>query len=133
MTYTPGQPASLELIFGSGQPPYLVTIDWGDGNSDSYVVKEAGSRLFEHLYRISRSLTVSTRAADQLGSSLRMDFAAVSFSRDFAVAAPVYPASAVGSAQAAFNTAWWAYGTVVLTVLSLWAAAPGATPSCNHW
>ena len=121
ITYTSGQPVRLELTFGEGRPPYIVTINWGDGNTDSYTVKQAGSRFFEHIYDTSRPLTIVIKAADQPGTNVQIDIAAVSYARFYATAKPVYPAATIGSAQAAFNMAWWAYGTVATAVLLLWA------------
>lgn len=66
-----GQPMNWSLILNGGQPPYAVSISWGDGKTDLISRGSPGQFSVSHIYNkpasYSGSYTVVIRASDQNG------------------------------------------------------------------
>lgn len=63
--------------FAGGVPPYVVTINWGDGKSDIYNVSGNDLQVFTHQYRQNRLYAFSITVQDNSGLSLKRNYVAM--------------------------------------------------------
>ncbi|HEV2403397.1 MAG TPA: hypothetical protein VGS08_04300 [Candidatus Saccharimonadales bacterium] len=108
--YNVGQTTNYTLALQGGNPPYAVTVDWGDSSTSTYQKLSAGPVGIQHIYKwIKTALGVDTikiQAMDATGNVTTLQFIAIlrnpacgspsSTSNDFSGKAP---ASSLNSTQ----------------------------------
>lgn len=67
-----------EVTIGGGQSPYLLLVDWGDGQSDKLTINESGKQKLKHTYNDNKTYLVRASLSDNLNSQVDMSLAAVS-------------------------------------------------------
>lgn len=77
IVFGPLQPAVWKGYFDGGRPPYQVKIDWGDGQSSTYTVRDSSQQAFPHTYQQMRSYFIHLTVTDTDGRSSETTFAAV--------------------------------------------------------
>lgn len=73
----PNQVYVLPITFGGGNPPYAVSVDWGDGNSSLFSRDSSSKFNAEHVYKTPGQYTVKIRVIDKFGESAYMQFVVV--------------------------------------------------------
>lgn len=61
--------AAIQVIIKGGKGPYTVTINWGDGTTESSVVADLGTFSFKHQYADNGIYKVVATVTDVLGAS----------------------------------------------------------------
>lgn len=61
--------ASIQLVIKGGKGPYTVSINWGDGTTESSVVADLGTFSFKHAYETEGIYKVVASVMDVLGAS----------------------------------------------------------------
>lgn len=108
--------------FAGGIPPYAVTINWGDGKSDTYKVSGNDLQVFTHQYRQNRLYAFSVTVQDNGGLSLKRNYVAM---RNGGVPTGAYTqnnfASFIDSTYIDPYIAWIAiYLCLLMTMLMMW-------------
>lgn len=130
--YYVGQPASWQIRLDGGNPPYAVSVDWGDGKSQLYSVKDPGSLSIQHTYAKTGayrgSYPVKVHATDTIGNQTYLQLLAIISNRPKTVVA----SSTSGSSGGGISFGEWAnighivayvwstYGLIVLMLISFW-------------
>ena len=105
--------------FTEGNAPYKVTIDWGDGETETYTVADHEQQTYVHVYKDERNYDATITAVDRDGRSLTIHVAVVNIS-------PVAKNADLGSLAASGGTNVTGYTFTVLylsllvAVLWLW-------------
>jgi hypothetical protein len=76
-TFGPNSPVTWEGRFEGGTAPYTVRIDWGDGTSSVYIVKDSSLQRFSHYYENMSAFKITLTVIDSNGGSYSGSFAAV--------------------------------------------------------
>ena len=117
-----GESLSWPVVLSGGQPPYAVSIGWGDGKTDLISRAEAGSFDVRHTYDkpsggYRGSYTVTIRATDEAGQQ--------SFLQLVSIVSGTAP-GVVGEIKRGYNwsgtmrIAWQLMAVALLLVLSFW-------------
>lgn len=69
---------ATQVEVNGGQNPYTITINWGDGVTETKVVNASGIYTFEHTFEKQGSYKAIAKVTDVLGSSVDYQFAIVS-------------------------------------------------------
>lgn len=70
----PNQPFRLPMVFGGGNPPYAIVVDWGDG-TNSIFSKQDNSKFFaDHIYKTPGLYTVKATVTDKYGDTAYIQF-----------------------------------------------------------
>ncbi len=93
-----------------GTAPYRVTIEWGDGKSDSYSVTTADAQRFTHRYSTLQSYNARIAVADASGHFAQQQYAAVSY------VIPTTPATTITTTPLVTPTLAGLYGLFLTTV-----------------
>jgi len=118
-----GQPFTWDLTIDGGQPPYSITVDWGDGASGHSVQPDHSTFAISHAYKTPKNYAVTITAVDASGSIAR--FQVVAVVNVLAANAGTFTASnTVSSVVAKIRERLWiiwpTYIVVVLMVIGYW-------------
>ena len=70
--------ASIRVVMGGGQRPYVLQLKWGDGSTESHTIDEPGTYEFNHVYTSHKSYSVYVGVRDVLGAYTEYVYAVVS-------------------------------------------------------
>lgn len=73
--------ATIRVVVGGGQQPYVLQLKWGDGSTESHSLSEAGTYEFTHTYLVHKTYSVLVNLRDVLGSYTEYVYAVVSGSK----------------------------------------------------
>ncbi len=73
--------ATIRVVVGGGQQPYVLQLKWGDGSTESHSLSEAGTYEFTHTYLVHKTYSVFVNLRDVLGSYTEYIYAVVSGSK----------------------------------------------------
>lgn len=73
----PGDELTWPIGIVGGEPPYAISWDWGDGQTDLYSVIDSGSFEARHTYDISGVYRIIIKATDTNGNAAYMELIAV--------------------------------------------------------
>lgn len=122
-THYVGQPFHWNMAFENGTGPYVLTIDWGDGNDSKITRQDAGSFPLTHAYVNAKTYTVFMTVTDRNGETAMVQLSAMVKDQ------PIGPASITNSGPVAsvltsikryLWVVWPVYIAIVLMVLSYW-------------
>ncbi len=71
---------TISVTVSGGTTPYEITLNWGDGATDSKTENSAGTFDFKHTYDKPGSYAVKAKVRDVLGAETEYEFAVVSVS-----------------------------------------------------
>ena len=60
--------ATIRVVVGGGEQPYVLQLNWGDGSTESRAITQPGTYEFTHTYRTARGYTVYIRVRDVKGA-----------------------------------------------------------------
>lgn len=135
ITFGPGKDAVWTGAITGGKPPYLVQINWNDGDVDEYTILAAGQQSFSHRYSNMWPHLVTLQVTDDADQTVIRQFAAVT--------PYVPPATTTGPPAPPWNGSFLAgiYGAYLLVLAvfgALWvwthptAYAPVRIPVRHH-
>lgn len=112
---------AIPLIISGGTPPYGVLIQWGDGNSDLVVRREAGKFEAKHHFATGGLMNFKAEVTDALGAQ-------AGFQSIIPVEGPLAPTTSddtppvlvPSTIDTSLKTAWYAYGLTVSFVAMFW-------------
>lgn len=70
--------ATIRVVVGGGDNPYVLSLNWGDGSTETHAIDRAGTYEFTHSYRTQRGYTVFVRVRDVKGVYTEYVYAVVS-------------------------------------------------------
>lgn len=118
-----GDTMTWPLTLAGGQPPYAVSVSWGDGKTELISPGNANTLDIKHVYSqtagASGSFTVVIHATDQAGNNSYLQLVAI-------VSGSNKPAGVVGNISGGYKnsavvrTAWQAIVVLAIIVLSFW-------------
>lgn len=74
----PGKGIIWSGSFGGGNPPYTITIDWGDGTTDVYHNSDGSTQDYGHTYHEYGSYTMTVTVRDKDGNEATATFSVMS-------------------------------------------------------
>jgi len=77
ITFGPHKPAVWIGTIAGGMGPYTLSIDWGDGATDSDTFPSPGQQTYQHSYRVMQPYTVTIQVHDMSGQVITRHYAAV--------------------------------------------------------
>lgn len=128
--YYVGQPATWKIKIEGGNPPYAIHVDWGDGKTQLFSVKDLSTVTLQHVYAkpgaYHGSYPVKINASDSAGHQTYLQLLAIISNRTKTVVTTgsTTPSginfgdwSNIGHALTAV---WSTYGLVLLMLISFW-------------
>lgn len=109
-----GQAISWQVTLSGGQPPYALSVDWGDGETQLFSKATPGTYKLEHIYKqaaVDGNYTVVVRATDQAGATSYLQLVAIIRG---AVAPVVATTDSTGNGSGLLTTT-----TLRITIISL--------------
>jgi hypothetical protein len=64
VTFGPLKKARVACSINQGKPPYKVRVDWGDGTSTTFDVKDSSTQYFDHHYDEQSNYLISVKVID---------------------------------------------------------------------
>lgn len=77
ITYKINEPLTWPIMITGGRPPYYLTINWGDNQSETLHFNSSGHQQAKHVYTKSQTYLIHAQAIDALGDSASISVAAV--------------------------------------------------------
>ena len=116
-----GEVGTWRLTLVGGQPPYAVSVSWGDGKTDLYSAGASGAFDVQHSYSKASggSYTIIIKATDQAGAKSYLQLASL-------VAGDNKPTGVIGSIQGGYSGStavrlgWQLLATAALIVGAFW-------------
>lgn len=130
--YYIGQPATWDIHIEGGSPPYAMSVEWGDGTTQLYSIKESRDVSIQHVYKKTGgyhgSYPVKITATDADGDQTYLQLLVIISAKPKTVAAgsTIGGGGGIGQWLNEFNLGntigyiWSAYGLVFLMLLSFW-------------
>ncbi len=131
--YYIGQPASWQVRIEGGSAPYAISVDWGDGKTQLYSVKDPSELSLQHVYGKTGgyhgSYPVKITATDVDGSHTYVQLLAIISNRPKTVlSGTATGGSGLGGSNwfAQFSVTrtvtyiWSTYGIILLMLISFW-------------
>jgi len=124
-THYPGQPFSWTLDLKGGNPPFKVTVNWGDGSESTYIRADGNPFTITHAFPQNQTYTVFVKSMDTDGTPSLMQLFAIVKAKDGAmgVSATKPPGPIItllAMLQRYLWIVWPAYIAVILMVFSYW-------------
>jgi hypothetical protein len=69
---------TLSVTVGGGTQPYIISLNWGDGSTETRTVDLPGTYSFEHTYEQPAAYSVRGQVTDVLGATTEFQYAVVS-------------------------------------------------------
>lgn len=113
--------ASIHVVVGGGQRPYVLQLKWGDGSTEAHSIDQAGTYEFTHEYTFSRSYGVNVYLRDVLGAYTEYTYAVVSGEK-VAYTAPTTTGSSAPTNQS--TEPWrlvgvvWYYWLIIIAIIA---------------
>lgn len=129
--YYVGQPAHYQLRIEGGTAPYAIQVDWGDGKTQLYSIKEPSALSIQHTYSRTGayhgSYPVKIHATDSEQNQTYLQLLAIISNRPKTVASGTTSGSGGGFQFGQFTSighviayVWSTYGLIVLMLISFW-------------
>lgn len=120
--------AKFAIIIEGGDPPYIFSVDWGDGSSDEYTFDTAGEKILEHAYSSTGNKSISITVKDSSGQSASVTIGAVSISPKAKIVTKDLPKKPSALNRSLSKSDWIAIGGAYLfTVTLLLSATSGGS------
>lgn len=130
--YYVGTPVTWQLRIEGGSAPYAVQVDWGDGKSQLYSIKDPSALSIQHVYgktgAYHGSYPVKIQATDTAGNHTYLQLVAIISNRPKTVIGT--GAGTTGGGGFHFDQltsvgnivtyVWSTYGLVILMLISFW-------------
>ena len=131
--YNVNDKASWDIEIEGGNPPYAISVEWGDGSHSLYSRSQSGEMKIDHVYKKTGahkgSYVIKVSATDKDGSSGYLEFVTVISDSDSAgfmglrndgiSGSPIAPIVSDDLGRA-FKYIWPSYGVVALMLASFW-------------
>ncbi len=119
-----GQPFTWDMNIAGGQPPYSLSVEWGDGTTTRSTQPDRSTFTLSHPYKVAKEYVVTITAVDAAGSIARLQLVAVVNHLAPVTAGTVIGgtpmSSLLGSIRQRLWLIWPAYIVVVLMVIGYW-------------
>jgi hypothetical protein len=122
--YHVGQPVVWPLELSGGQPPYAVSVDWGDGTSDLISRPQAGQFNVNHTYSqpggAQNSFVIKVKATDADGKGAYLQFFVIITPQSIGAAGNIFTKSPphISSGLNWLWIAWPLYVVILLMAVS---------------
>ncbi len=128
--YQLGQPLEWQLKVSNGTPSYTMKIDWGDGTTNTYTLREDGSADLRHVYDSlgdnNGQYVVKIRVTDKNGATVFLQVGILVRGPNIALATGGGATSGSFSDRPLYTRlqiAWFGWLFLLLALLSFWLGA----------
>ena len=119
-----GDTTTWPLIIGGGQPPYAVSVSWGDGKTDLVSRGDANRFDISHVYSQPSGdhggFTIVIKATDQAGTASYLQLVAIVSGQTKAAAGLVSGVTGGYGHSTIIRTAWQVMLVATIVVFSFW-------------